>query len=123
MRPAAVYILERTSMFFICNAHFTSARSMELEEYVVDLNADCICGCMYGDRFHKIFHFPNNYGASVVSSPKKEGFAEKGYRILLLRFSSATDFKVVTTPLFDSNTLECGTWEETVVTLKKIKEL
>jgi len=96
---------------------------MEFEEFVVDLNADCICGCMYGDRFHKIFHFPNDYGASVVSAPKKEGFAEKGYRILLIKFSSATDYRVVTEPIFDSSTLECDSWEQTVETLKKIKGL
>jgi len=96
---------------------------MEFEEYVVDLNADCICGCMYGDRFHKIYHFPNDYGASVVSNPKKDGFAEKGYRILLIRFSSPTDYAIVTTPIFDSNVLECDTWEQTTASLGKIKNL
>ena len=96
---------------------------MEYEEYVIDLNADCICGCMEGDRFHKIFRFPNGYGASVVSNPKKTGFAEKGYRILLLKFSSAADYKVVTAPLFDSSVLECETWEKTLESMKKIKDL
>ncbi|MDR1954531.1 MAG: hypothetical protein LBP82_01085 [Candidatus Methanoplasma sp.] len=96
---------------------------MEFEEYIVDLNADCVCGCMDGDRFHKIFHFPNDYGASVVSNPKKEGFAERGYRILLIRFSSAADFKVVTMPMLDSSVLECETWDQTVESLRKIKEL
>lgn len=97
--------------------------TMEFEEYIVDLNADCICGCMYGDRFHKIYHFPNNYGASVTSNPKKEGFAEKGYRILLIRFSSAADYKVVTAPMFDSSILDCDTWEQAAGMLKKIKEM
>jgi len=96
---------------------------MEFEEYIVDLNADCVCGCMDGDRFHKIFHFPNNYGASVVSNPKKEGFAENGYRILLIKFSSPTDFRVVTTPMFDNSVLECDSWGQAAGTLKKIKEL
>jgi hypothetical protein len=96
---------------------------MDYEEYVVDLNADCICGCMYGDRFHKIYRFPNHYGASVVSNPKRPGFSEKGYRIMLLRFSSPADYKVVTMPVFDSSVLECDTWEQTAVSLKKIKEL
>lgn len=96
---------------------------MEFEEYIVDLNADCVCGCMDADRFHKIFHFPNGYGASVVSNPKKEGFAEKGYRILPIRFSSDTDYKVVTMPMFDSSALECDTWDQAVGTLTKIKGL
>jgi len=98
---------------------------MGFEEYVVDLNADCICGCMDGDRFHKIFHFPNDYGASVVGNPKKEGFAKSGYRVLLLRFSGRgpSDYKVVTAPMFDSSILECDTWEQAFETLKKIKEL
>ncbi|MCL2142962.1 MAG: hypothetical protein FWH44_01705 [Methanomassiliicoccaceae archaeon] len=96
---------------------------MEYEEYIVDLNADCVCGCMDGDRFHKIFHFPNGYGASVVANPKKEGFSKKGYRILLIKFSNATDYTVVTMPVFDSSVLECDTWEQTAESLKKIKEL
>lgn len=96
---------------------------MEFEEYLVDLNADCVCGCMDGDRFHKIFHFPNDYGASVVSNPKREGFAEKGYRILLIRFSSDADYKIVTAPMFDRSALECDTWEKTAETLRNIKEL
>ncbi|MDR1690722.1 MAG: hypothetical protein LBR42_02605 [Candidatus Methanoplasma sp.] len=96
---------------------------MEFGEYVVDLNADCVCGCMDGDRFHKIFHFPNDYGASVVSNPKKEGFAERGYRILLIRFSNETEYRVVTAPMFDKSILECDTWDEALDALKKIKEL
>ena len=96
---------------------------MEYEEFIVDLNADCVCGCMDGDRFHKIFHFPNDYGASVVANPKKAGFAKKGYRVLLIRFSSATDWKPVMMPMFDSSVTECETWAQAAETLKKIKEL
>lgn len=96
---------------------------MEFEEYVVDLNADCVCGCMDSGRFHKIFHFPNDYGASVVNSPKKPGFSIEGYRVMILKFSSATDFKVVTTPMFDSDIVNCGTWEDAVRSLQKIKDL
>jgi len=97
--------------------------NMEYEEFIVDLNADCVCGCMDGDRFHKIFRFPNGYGASVVATPKKEGFAKGGYRILILKFSSDTDYKIVTMPVFDSGVLECGSWEQTVSSLGKIKDL
>jgi len=96
---------------------------MEYEEYVVDLNADCKCGCMYGDRFHKIYHFPNNYGASVTSNPKKEGFSEDGYRILMLKFDDTAEYRIVTTPLFDKSALECDTWEQAVGTLRRISEL
>jgi hypothetical protein len=96
---------------------------MEYEEYIVDLNADCVCGCMDTDRFHKIFHFPNGYGASVVSNPKKKGFAEKGYRVLLIKFSSETEYRVLTIPTFDSSIQECDTWERVAFLLKKIKEI
>ena len=110
--------------FIICRAvPVGGSGMMEYEEYIVDLNADCVCGCMDGDRFHKIFHFPNGYGASVVANPKKEGFSKKGYRILLIKFSNATDYTVVTMPVFDSSVLECDTWEQTAESLKKIKEL
>ena len=96
---------------------------MEFEEYVVDLNADCACGCMEGDRFHKIFHFPNDYGASVVNNPKQKGFTNAGYRILLLKFSNAEDYKVVNIPVFTANILDCNTWDDVVISLQKIKEL
>jgi hypothetical protein len=78
---------------------------------------------MDGDRFHKIFRFPNGYGASVVANPKKPGFSKKGYRVLLLRFSSAADYKVITMPMFDSGVLECETWTQAAEALNKIKEL
>ena len=44
---------------------------MSYERYEIDLNAKCVCGCMEGNRLHKIYRFPNNYGASVVSGPKQ----------------------------------------------------
>ena len=96
---------------------------MGFEEYIVDLNADCVCGCMSGDRFHKIFRFPNRYGASVVSNPKKKGFSESGYRVLLLKFSNDTEYRVVTMPVLDSSILECDTWDQAEIALGKIKEL
>ena len=96
---------------------------MEFEEYVVDLNADCVCGCMETDRFHKIFHFPNDYGASVVNNPKTGGFNKEGYRVMILKFASPTDYTVVTTPMFDTDVVNCKTWNEAVVSLQKIKDL
>jgi len=96
---------------------------MEFEEYVVDLNADCICGCMDGDRFHKIFHFPNDYGASVIGKPRRPGAPDREYRILLLKFLNDTEYKVITVPMFDSTVVDCGGWADVAVSLKKIKEL
>ena len=96
---------------------------MEFEEYVVDLNADCMCGCMDVGRFHKIFHFPNGYGASVVNNPQKPGFNKEGYRVMILKFSSATEYKVVTAPMFDNDIVNCTTWDEAVRSLQKIKDL
>lgn len=93
------------------------------DEFIVDINADCVCGCMDGDRFHKIYHFPNDYGASVVNNPKKAGFDQKGYRILILRFISDTEYTIVREPIFDSGILECSTWDDTVRSLQKIKDL
>ena len=60
---------------------------MEFDEYVVDLNADCKCGCRDLHRFHNIYHFPNNYGASVVENPKRPGFDTGDYRALAIIFS------------------------------------
>ena len=96
---------------------------MEYEEYVVDLNADCKCGCMEGDRFHKIFHFPNDYGASVVNNPKLGGFNAEGYRVLPIRFSGPEDYTTVILPGFEQSDLDCKSWDDTVKTLTRIKEL
>ena len=95
---------------------------MEYEEYVVDLNADCKCGCMEGDRFHKIFRFPNGYGASVVNNPKLKGFGNEGYRVLTIHFTGDEDFDIVEMPIFDSDTIDCGSWEEAVRTMTSIKD-
>ena len=97
--------------------------NMEYEEYVVDLNADCKCGCMEGDRFHKIFRFPNGYGASVVNNPKLKGFNAEGYRVLPIVFTGGEDYEVVTLIGFDSADLDCDSWEKAVATLTRIKEL
>ena len=96
---------------------------MEYEEYVVDLNADCKCGCMEGDRFHKIFHFPNDYGASVVNNPKLKGFNSEGYRVLPIKFSGEEDFRTVMLTDFSQDELDCKSWEAAVATLTRIKNL
>ena len=96
---------------------------MEYEEYVVDLNADCKGGCMEGDRFHKIFRFPNGYGASVVNNPKLRGFNSEGFRVLPIRFTGDEDYTTVILPDFAQDELDCDSWEKAVATLTRIKEL
>lgn len=96
---------------------------MEYEEYVVDLNADCKCGCMEGDRFHKIFRFPNGFGASVVNNPKLKGFSSEGYRILIIRFLSDDEYRVINLMDFRPDELDCGSWDDAVATLTRIKGL
>lgn len=61
---------------------------MGFEGYEIDLNAKCTCGCMEGKRIHKIYRFPNGVGASVVATPKSQGFEEGGFRILVIHFDS-----------------------------------
>jgi len=78
---------------------------------------------MEGDRFHKIYRFPNGYGASVVNNPKKPGFEQNGYRILVMRFTGGDEYVMVREPIFDSDILECGTWDDTVRSLGMIMDL
>lgn len=61
---------------------------MDYSKYEIDLNARCTCGCMEGKRIHKIYRFPNEMGASVVATPKFEGFKEGGFRILVIHFEN-----------------------------------
>jgi hypothetical protein len=95
----------------------------EFKEFLVDLNADCKCGCMDGDRFHEIYHFPNGYGASVVNNPKLIGFNSEGFRILPIKFSGPEDFVIAQIPQFDQSEFECKSWEDAVKTLNKLKNI
>lgn len=95
---------------------------MEYEEYVVDLNAHCKCGCMDVGRFHKIFRFPNGYGASVISNPKG-GPDEGGYTALLLRFTGPEDYEAEELPGFGGSTVMCGSWAEAVGVLDRVAGL
>ncbi len=61
---------------------------MDFAEYEIDLNAKCTCGCMEGKRIHKIYRFPSEVGASVVATPKSEGFERGGFRILVIHFDN-----------------------------------
>lgn len=61
---------------------------MDYDEYKVDLNARCVCGCMEGDRIHDIYRFPNDYGASVVSAPKADRAASGTFHVYILHYDS-----------------------------------
>ncbi|MDO5853909.1 MAG: hypothetical protein Q4Q62_07735, partial [Thermoplasmata archaeon] len=93
---------------------------MEFDEYVVDLNADCKCGCMDLHRFHKIYRFPNGYGASVVGNPKRPGFSGEGYRALVIRFTGEQTYVNADLPVFEANPVECGDWAQAAGVLQAI---
>ena len=94
---------------------------MHFHEYEVDLNADCKCGCMEGDRFHKTYRFENDYGASVVNNPKLKGFSKEGFRILVIKYDG--DSYEIDNSIKLKNKLDCNSWDEVVVTLNEIKSL
>jgi hypothetical protein len=80
---------------------------MELERYTMDLNAKCMCGCMDGDRIHNIYRFPNDYGASVASTPRADPVAKGTFRLHVLHYDSPSpehDNEIVReTPLTDDH--------------------
>jgi len=81
---------------------------MDFAEYEVDLNAKCTCGCMEGKRVHKVYRFPNQYGASVVATPKSDGFKEGGFRILIIHFEfSPPDNSYCV----EDEVIECEDWK------------
>ncbi len=93
---------------------------MEFDEYMVDLNADCKCGCMDAGRFHKIYRFPNNLGASVVGNRVKPN-EERTYKVMLLKFSGPETYESVSVEGFDSRVIECQNWKITTDVLSKLK--
>lgn len=96
---------------------------MEFDEYVIDLNADCVCGCMDGDRFHNIYRFPNDYGASVVSSPKNDLKNKGGYRMMLIYYDSPAPEHMWTldddNPVGDS-IIDCKDWNAVLEYLRRL---
>ena len=96
---------------------------MDLNQYEVDLNAKCVCRYMDGNRFHKIYRFPNMKGASVASNPKILGFSEMGYRILTMSFLSECEYQVEDLPGFEKHILDCDDWEEAEGVLIRIMDL
>jgi hypothetical protein len=99
---------------------------MDFEKYTVDLNAKCVCGCMEGDRIHKIYRFPNDYGTSVVSAPRADKAARGTFRLYVLHYESPAPEHAYEidrdTPLTDDY-LVCAGWGEVESYLQKIQEL
>ncbi|WP_019177357.1 hypothetical protein [Methanomassiliicoccus luminyensis] len=99
---------------------------MNFDEYKVDLNAKCVCGCMDGKRIHNIYRFPNDYGASVISSPKGLKGAKPGFRIYVLRFESPAPehiYSIMKNTLITTDFLECADWDEVDVALHDVYAL
>lgn len=62
---------------------------------------------MEGKRIHKIYRFPNEVGASVVATPKSEGFQEGGFRILVIHFDNPPPDNSYGV---DDEVIECKDW-------------
>ena len=99
---------------------------MDFDRFDIDLNAKCVCGCMEGNRIHKIYRFPNNYGASVVSGPKQRTGGAGNFRMYVLRFESSPPdhcWEIAKdTPITD-DVVECDDWERVEFSLSKVLEL
>ncbi|GEM_PF-679502 len=95
---------------------------MDLEQFEIDLNARCVCGCMEGGRFHKIYRFDNGYGASVVGNPRMEGFDSDGYQVMFLKFTG-DEYSVEEPPGMGSKTVNVGSWEDALRLLMRLSEL
>ncbi|MBI0584343.1 MAG: hypothetical protein ISF22_08980 [Methanomassiliicoccus sp.] len=99
---------------------------MDYEQYAVDLNAKCVCGCMEGDRVHKIYRFPNDYGASVVSAPKADLTARGTFRLYILHFESPApehEYEIARDTPLTNDHIVCRDWSDAEVWLERIFEL
>jgi hypothetical protein len=98
---------------------------VEFDKYEIDLNAKCVCGCMEGNRVHKIYRFPNDMGASVVSGPKNAPSSAR-FRMYVLRFLTGppeNSWEIACdTPLTD-DTIDCADWSEVEANLVKVIRL
>lgn len=81
---------------------------------------------MEGDRIHKIYRFPNDYGASVVSAPKADKEAAGTFRMYILHFESPAPEHAYEidreTPLTD-DFLVLRSWDTVEEWLRKVYEL
>ena len=95
----------------------------DFKRYEADLNAKCVCGCMDGNRFHKTYRFPNNYGASVVSNPKTAGRNPGGFMVLPIKFITPlpeNEYVIEMDQPIEGLAVECRDWAEVEVSLAKI---
>ena len=101
-------------------------RRLGFDAFEIDLNAKCTCGCMEGKRIHKIYRFPNGFGASVVQTPHRAGFVEGGYRILVIHFDTDPPdnaYCVVDSTPLTEGVVECRDWNEVETGLAKVMSL
>jgi dihydroorotase-like cyclic amidohydrolase len=99
---------------------------MEFERYTVDLNAKCVCGCMEGDRIHKIYRFPNDYGASVVSAPKADLAARGTFRLYILHFETPApehEYEIARGTELTDDHIVCRDWSDAERWLQRVFEL
>lgn len=94
---------------------------MDIEQFEIDLNARCVCGCMDGGRFHKIYRFENDYGASVVSNPRIEGFVTEGYQLMFLVFDG-DDYEVQEVPGLGPKITNVASWDDALKLLLRLSE-
>lgn len=99
---------------------------VDFARYEIDLNAKCVCGCMEGNRIHKIYRFPNDFGASVVNNPKGLLMFSGNFRMFVLRFNSPSPenaWEVAEDTGLTDGTIECMDWEEVERTLSRVMSL
>lgn len=99
---------------------------MDLERYTVDLNARCVCGCMEGDRIHKIYRFPNDYGASVVSAPRADLAARGTFRLFILHFETPApenEYEISRDTGLTDDHIVCRDWADAESWLRRVFEL
>ncbi len=99
-----------------------AGEGMDIEQFEIDLNAKCVCGCMDGGRFHKIYRFDNDYGASVVGNPRIEGFDSDGYQVMFLRFEG-DEYSVEEVPGMGPKVVSVESWTKALHLLKELSEL
>lgn len=99
---------------------------MDFEQYIVDLNAKCVCGCMEGDRIHKIYRFPNDYGASIVSAPKADQGARGTFRLYILHYETPGPehaYEIARDTPLTNDFIVCRDWNDSMAWLAKIYAL
>jgi hypothetical protein len=83
---------------------------------------------MEGNRIHKIYRFPNDYGASVVSGPKQGDGRSGRFRMFVLRFDSPPpencwEISNDNAVSDGADTVECRDWDEVERILHRIMAL